>query len=68
MNSDQSRELMQALAELQLRYPDWRFGQMIANLADWSDQNVWDIEDELLLATVRRHLESIEDRAQRAGV
>ena len=51
-------ELLEALAELRRRYPAWRFGQLIANVAGWADQDVWDVEDEALLAAVRSHLEA----------
>ena len=30
-------------------YPDWRLGRLVANVAGWADQEIWDIEDEQLL-------------------
>jgi hypothetical protein len=27
------------------RFPHWRFGQSIENIAGWADIDVWDIED-----------------------
>ena len=36
----------------------WRFGQLIANVAGWADQDIWDIEDENMLAAARSHLGS----------
>ena len=53
---DPRTELWAALAELSRRYPDWRLGQLIANVADWADQSVWDVEDADLLRVARRHL------------
>jgi hypothetical protein len=53
---DPRAELWAALAELSRRYPDWRLGQLIANVADWADQGVWDVEDADLLRVARRHL------------
>ena len=53
---DPRAELWAALAELSRRYPDWRLGQLVANVADWADQGVWDVEDSDLLRVVRRHL------------
>jgi hypothetical protein len=53
---DPRTELWAALAELSRRYPAWRLGQLIANVADWSDQGVWDVEDADLLRVARRHL------------
>ena len=41
---------------LSRRYPQWRFGQLIANVAGWADQEIWDVEDEQLLAAAQSHL------------
>ncbi len=49
-------ELLDVIAELHRRYPDWRFGQLIANVAGWADQEIWDIEDDQLLAAAQQHL------------
>jgi len=54
--SDPRAEVWAALAELSRRYPDWRLGQLVANVADWADQGVWDVEDAHLLQAARRHL------------
>jgi hypothetical protein len=35
-----SSELLETLAELQQRYPHWRFGQLLANVAGWADRDV----------------------------
>jgi hypothetical protein len=51
-------ELFEALAALCLEYPDWRFGQLVANVAGWADQELWDVEDAQLLAAARAHLDS----------
>jgi hypothetical protein len=56
MNSPQRAELLAAIEELSRRYPDWRLGQLIANVAGWADQEVWDVEDEQLLQAARLHL------------
>lgn len=50
MNSEPRADLLATLAELSRRYPDWRFGQLVANVAGWADQVLWDVEDEQLLA------------------
>jgi hypothetical protein len=54
------KNLLAALAEISEQYPDWRFGQLIANLAVWcrdaTPGAIWDIEDEELLAAIRNHL------------
>jgi hypothetical protein len=56
MNEHERNELFAALAELARRYPQWRVGQLVANLAGWSDAEVWDAEDSQLLAAARAHL------------
>ena len=59
--SENSRaELWAVLAELSQRYPQWRIGQLVSNLADWADQRIWDAEDEELLRVARRHLSQLE--------
>jgi hypothetical protein len=55
-------ELLDALAELCTHYPEWRFGQLISNVAGWADENPWDIEDDRLLATVNEHLKTLAER------
>jgi hypothetical protein len=54
------QEVLKALAELAEYYPEWRFGQMIANVAVWAKgptvQAIWDMEDDELLAAVKKHL------------
>lgn len=57
MSSDQRGDLLEAIAELGRRYPNWRLGQLVANVAGWADQEIWDVEDEQLLAAVRLHLQ-----------
>jgi hypothetical protein len=50
-------ELLAALSELSLRRPEWRLGQMLANLATTAGRldpgAVWDLEDEEALAAAR---------------
>ena len=61
MTSDLRQQVLAALDELSDSYPDWRFGQMIANLAliarGPENESVWDMEDEELLAAIRWQLE-----------
>jgi hypothetical protein len=59
MTSQQRPDLLAAIAELCQRYPDWRFGQLIANVADWADQEIWDVEDVQLLEAARLHLQQL---------
>ena len=58
MNLIQTDELTEALAELRSLFPDWRMGQLVANLvtaAGGVDASaIWDMEDEKLLEAARR--------------
>jgi hypothetical protein len=58
MNVSVADELIEALSELRLLFPDWRMGQLVANLvmaAGGSDGGaIWEVEDEHLLAAARR--------------
>ena len=66
MNISASQELVGALAELHSLFPDWRFGQMIANLTTAVGATeagaIWDVEDEQLLAAARRLIERNQGR------
>lgn len=53
-------DLLAAIAQLCKRYPNCRFGQLIANVAGWADQEIWDVEDEQFLEAARQHLEQLE--------
>jgi hypothetical protein len=69
MNTAAKSELMEALSELAARYPSWRLGQLICNVAGWADAEVWDIEDQQLLSAMRQHLSQpcADPAAQRIG-
>ena len=66
MNAKSSDELVQTLTKVRSLFPDWRFGQLIANLATAAGATdasaIWDIEDEQLLAAARRLIENNEAR------
>ena len=68
MNNQPRTSLLEALAALSRQYPEWRLGQLIANVADWADQNVWDVEDEQLLQAARSHLQQRADKTQPVAV
>jgi hypothetical protein len=59
MNNNPRADLLAAIADLGQRYPQWRLGQLVANVAGWVDQEVWDVEDEQLLQAARRHLQQL---------
>jgi len=56
MNAPVQDELLGAVAELRTLFPDWRFGQLVANLAlaAGRDGALWEVEDDQLLAAARR--------------
>src|SRR5689334_6122300 len=51
-------QLLVAVAELRSLFPDWRVGQLVANLTQAAGRDregaIWDVEDEELLAAARR--------------
>ena len=61
MNVSATEELLVALSELRALFPEWRMGQLVANLvtaAGGIDAGaIWDVEDEQLLAAARRLIE-----------
>jgi len=60
MTSAHRIDLLAAINELSGRYPDWRLGQLVANVAGWADQEIWDVEDEQFLQAARLHLRQFE--------
>lgn len=60
------RDVLQALAEMSEEFPDWRLGQMIANLAvvarGTTVEAIWDVEDGELLDAIRRQLDKCRER------
>jgi len=62
MNSKERADLLAAIADLCERYPHWRFGQLVANVAGWADQEIWDVEDQQLLESARLHLSQLTPR------
>jgi hypothetical protein len=54
------KDVLRVLAELSEACPEYRFGQMIANLAMLArgdtEGAIWDMENEELLAAARKHL------------
>jgi hypothetical protein len=68
MSKQKSSELLETLAELRRRYPAWRFGQLISNVAGWADQDVWDVSDDALLEAAQLHLEAAAKREEEVCV
>ena len=61
------QDVVQALAEMSAAFPEWRLGQMIANLAvvarGATVEAIWDVEDEELLASLHSQLDKRHERA-----
>jgi hypothetical protein len=64
MKTKRPHELCEVLDKLHRQYPEWRFGQLVANVAGWADRDVWDVEDDALLEAARSHLKKAEKRTQ----
>ncbi len=65
MNDPNRSALLRALADLCDRYPHWRFGQLVSNVAGWADADQWDVEDAQLLAAIASHLDHLKNREQK---
>ncbi len=59
--SSSDTELLEVIRELRRVYPDWRFGQMVCNVATWARgaeaSAAWDVEDAEFIRTAREHLQ-----------
>jgi hypothetical protein len=66
MSQTTSDALLQAVAELGALFPEWRFGQLVANLTTAAGcqepEAIWDVEDEQLLAAAQRLIARNRDR------
>ena len=67
-------KLLRLLAQMSERYPDWRFGELVANATAWAvmptepdETGIWDVEDEVMLAAIERHLQRSRDGASGVG-
>jgi hypothetical protein len=71
MIDSKRREVLRALEELSEACPEYRFGQMIANMAFLArgdaEGAIWDMEDEELLAAAQKHLADWNERHVAAG-
>ncbi len=61
-----TEELIEVLSELRTLFPDWRLGQLVANLTLAAgrdgDGEIWNVEDEELLSAARRLIERNRNR------
>jgi len=66
MRQTTSDALLQAVTHLRVLFPEWRFGQMVANLTTAAGcqepEAIWDVEDEQLLAAAQRLIANNRNR------
>ena len=66
MITAQRQEILRLLERLSELTPDVRFGQLIANLSYLAvgptNEAIWDMEDEQLLAAIRQHITDLSQR------
>jgi hypothetical protein len=67
MIPSERQELLRLIEEMSEAYPEFRLGQLIANLAFWAraDQEgaVWNVEDEELIAAACEQIQNAQRRA-----
>jgi hypothetical protein len=65
------RQILERLSKLSELAPDFRFGQLIANLSTMAegpwDKTLWNIEDEKLLAAANQLAADLEQRRATVG-
>jgi len=70
MTNPKGDQLLAAIAELRSIFPDWRVGQLVANLTQAAGRDregaIWDVEDDELLAAARRLID--RNRPHRAPI
>lgn len=66
MNHTTSDALLEAIARLRQLFPEWRLGQLMANLITAAGcpeaEAIWDVEDDQLLAAAQRLITRNADR------
>ncbi|MEX0704422.1 MAG: hypothetical protein WD069_20140 [Planctomycetales bacterium] len=70
MKTAQDEQLILAISELRALFPEWRMGQLVANLVTAAgrtdDSAIWDVEDDELLAAAQRLIARNRDRGARS--
>ncbi len=59
MKNQERADLLLVIGQLCEKYPHWRLGQLVANIAGWADKEIWDVEDEQLLAAAELHISQL---------
>jgi hypothetical protein len=67
MSNPLRQDVLLALSALSEAFPEWRLGQMVANLAVTARgatvESIWDVEDDELLAAINQHLDRRKARS-----
>ena len=68
MTSDSARQVVDVIRQLRQMHPDWRLGQLVANIAmaarGPTGSAVWDVEDAEFVAAAIEHLRFNQPDAQ----
>lgn len=67
MSDDTRSDLLDVLEKLMQEHPDWRVGQLVANiafLARQTDSATWDVENQEFIQTARQHLQRMAKLSQ----
>lgn len=71
MNISVADELLAAMSQLRALFPDWRMGQLVANLVTAAGGTeagaIWDVEDDQLLVAARRLIDRNRGRGAIGG-
>ena len=62
------RAILQTLEAMGDRYPDMRFGQLVANISNWATRKpdaLWDVEDGAFLQAITSHMSRTADANER---
>jgi hypothetical protein len=62
MIAQERQVLINTIIALCDRYPHWRFGQLVLNVAGWADADAWDVEDAQSLTAAIAHLKQLPDQ------
>ena len=65
MSDDTRRDILDVLEKLMQEHPEWRVGQLVANVAFLARQTnsaTWDVENEEFVQTARQHLQRMTER------
>jgi hypothetical protein len=63
---DKTQQILDAIRELHQQHPNWRFGQLVANVSFFAKgplkSAVWDVEDDEFLKAAQEHLAHVQEK------